>query len=154
MATDPYLSFRFQVEFMGVIRAGFSEVSGLDVEIEIEEYWEGGINQYMHKLPKGVKHSNLVLKKGLAESSLLWEWHYAAQLGVMTPTPGRIIMYDSQGNENIYWAFFDAYPVKWSGPQLKGDDNSVAIESLELAHSGLLKLSSLVALGSSVASMI
>jgi phage tail-like protein len=35
------------------------------------------------------------------------------------------------------WTFEQAYPVKWSGPQFKADDNAVAVETLELAHEGM-----------------
>jgi phage tail-like protein len=31
------------------------------------------------------------------------------------------------------WNIENAYPAKWTGPQLKADDNTVAVETLELA---------------------
>jgi len=49
----------------------------------------------------------------------------------------RIIVLDSQGEEKLSWRCLHAWPVKWSGSDLKGDANTVAIESLELAHGGL-----------------
>ena len=49
---DPYLSFRFLVEIPGLIVGGFLDVSGLQAETEIEEKPEGGVNDYVHKLPK------------------------------------------------------------------------------------------------------
>ncbi len=69
---DPYFSFQFLIEINGLITGGFSEVSGLQVEIETEEYREGGTNDYVHKLPKGTKYSNLVLKRGITDSDVLW----------------------------------------------------------------------------------
>lgn len=53
--TDPYLNFRFLVEIHGLIVGGFSEVSGLQSETDIEEIREGGVNDYVHKLPKITK---------------------------------------------------------------------------------------------------
>lgn len=47
----------------------FAEVGGLDVEIEIETVVEGGENTFVHRLPKAAKHSNLVLKRGIADAS-------------------------------------------------------------------------------------
>jgi phage tail-like protein len=32
----------------------------------------------------------------------------------------------------------NAYPVKWTGPELKASAGAVAIESLEFAHEGLV----------------
>jgi phage tail-like protein len=34
------------------------------------------------------------------------------------------------------WIFDNAYPVKWSGPQLKSSEAALAIEELEIAHHG------------------
>jgi phage tail-like protein len=35
------------------------------------------------------------------------------------------------------WYIHQAFPTKWSGPELNATQNSVAVESLELAHQGL-----------------
>jgi phage tail-like protein len=35
------------------------------------------------------------------------------------------------------WKFKRGIPVKWSGPALNASQNSVAVESLEIAHEGL-----------------
>ncbi len=43
---DPYMNFRFRVELGGIISAGFSDVSGLSVETEVETRKEGGENTY------------------------------------------------------------------------------------------------------------
>jgi phage tail-like protein len=66
--TDPYLGFNFVVEIDGIVLGGFSEVSGLQVEIEIQTFREGGVNQYMRQLPGPAKYpSNLIFKRGLTD---------------------------------------------------------------------------------------
>lgn len=135
---DPLFNFKFQVEISGLIRAGFSEVSGIEAEVETEEYKEGGVNGYIHKLPKIAKYPNLVLKRGITDSGFLWNWHLGVVNGIITRLPVRIILQDYQGNEKWFWICLDAYPVKWVGPSFKADDNSTAIETLELVHTGLL----------------
>ena len=74
---DPYLANRFSValELDGIHEANFAEVTGLVVETEVEERHEGGLNQYAHRLPKGSKVANIVLKRGLTDSDRLWNWH-------------------------------------------------------------------------------
>jgi phage tail-like protein len=134
-----YSGFRFLVEIQGVIVGGFSEVSGLQAETEIESIEEGGVNEYVHKLPKKTKYSNIVLKKGLTNSEALWKWHQNFVKGKITRKSGFIIITDIEGNEKWRWHFSEAYPTKWSGPSLKGKRNTLAVESLELAHSGLQK---------------
>jgi phage tail-like protein len=134
---DPYLSFRFKVEVDSVIVGGFSEVSGLQIEIETEDYREGGVNDFVHKMPKVTKFTNLVLKRGITDCDKLWKWHRKAVEGKIERKTGRIILCDFNGNEKWRWEFKDAFPVKWSGPDLKADGSVVAIESLEIAHHGI-----------------
>jgi phage tail-like protein len=136
---DPWLSFRYQVEIKGLIVAGFSAVSGLEAEIETEDYREGGINDYVHKLPKGTKYPNITLKRGMTDSGVLWKWHRDAVNGDIQYKSGAIILIDSQGSERWRWEFEDAYPIKWTGPDFKADSSAVALETLELAHKGIKK---------------
>ena len=137
--SDPYRNFRFKVEIDGLVVGGFSEVSGLHQEVETEDYFEGGVNGYAHKLPKAVKYPNLVLKRGITDADNLWEWQRSVgkkQTKIDRKTI-RIIMLDSEGKEKLAWRCLKAYPVKWGGPDLKGDANTVAMESLELSHCGI-----------------
>lgn len=133
---DPLLSFRFLVEIQGLIVAGFSEVSGLSAETEFDEHQEGGVNEFVYKLPKLSKYPNLVLRKGVTDSEILWGWHHAVTMGKIARTTLHLILLDSEGNEQRRWLFANAYPVKWAGPELKADSNAVAVESLEIAHTG------------------
>ena len=134
---DPLLTCRFQVEIDGLLVAGFSEVSGLQAEIEIEDYREGGVNDHEHRLPGKTKYPNLVLKRGLTDSQVLWKWHCDTVEGKIKRKSGRIILFDASGNETWRWTFEDALPVKWEGPTLKADDSTTAVETLELVHNGI-----------------
>ena len=137
---DPYLSFRFLVEIQGLIVAGFSEISGLQAETETEEVREGGVNDHVHKLPKITKYPNLTLKRGITDSDALWKWHQDVVNGKVKTRTVRVIVMDSEGNEKWHWYFYEAYPVKWVGPDLKADSSTVAIETLELVHNGIKKV--------------
>jgi phage tail-like protein len=136
---DPYLSYRYVVEIDNLIVGGFSEVSGLQTETETEEYREGGVNEYVHKLPKVTKHPNITLKRGITDSDALWSWHQDVINGKIERKKGRIVLLDSEGNEKWHWTFEKAYPVKWTGPDFKADSNAVAFETLELVHTGIKK---------------
>lgn len=136
---DPYLAFNFKVEIRGLVVAGFSEVSGLQAETETEDYREGGLNQYVHKLAKLTKYPNLVLKRGLTDSEVLWQWHQQVVEGTIQRQNGSVILLDATSAEKWRWNFSQAYPVKWMGPDFKADGNSVAIETLELVHNGIWK---------------
>lgn len=136
---DPYLGCRFVVEIDDLIVGGFSEVSGLQVETETEDYREGGVNDHVHKLPKGTKYSNLILKRGITDSDALWKWHQDVVTGKIERKSGRVILQDAEGNAKWLWAVEDLFPVKWTGPDFKADGSAVAIESLELVHRGIKK---------------
>lgn len=135
---DPYTAFNFHVELQGLVVAGFSEVSGLQGEVEVVEYREGGVNEYLHKFPGPLKYpSNLVLKRGIGDGDTLWSWFDETSRGQIKRRNGSILLLDSAGQPSVRWNFVDAYPVRWSGPELKADSSLIAIESLELVHRGL-----------------
>ncbi len=135
---DPYLGYNFAVEISGLVAGGFSEVSGLQAEIEVQEYREGGVNEYIHKRAGPTKYSsNLVLKKGIADSTQLWSWYCDVMQGKVKRRPVDVLLRDSAGEEKRRWKFQNAYPVKWAGPDLKATASEVAVEVVELAHEGL-----------------
>ncbi len=136
----PIKNLKFIVWIGDLECAEFSEVTGLSVEIEMEEYHEGGVNDYVHKLPKGIKYSNIVLKKGIIQKSEeLWDWMQKVTEGVITPKDGSIILLNDDDTMAYLWEIKGAYPVKWSGSDLKALGGEVFIESLELAHCGIRK---------------
>jgi phage tail-like protein len=138
-AADPYATFNFVVELAGVLSAGFSEVSGLQSEVEVTEYREGGNNEFANKVAgPAVYRSNLVLKRGFTDSYELWAWHVATMAAPVVPLPVSVVLRDRAGAPQWRWTFREAYPVKWIGPSLRGSTAEVAIETLELAHHGLL----------------
>ena len=136
---NPYLSFRFLVEVQGLLVGGFSEVSGLQAETETEEVREGGVNDHIHKLPKMTRHQNIILKRGITDSETLWKWHNDVVSGKVERKTVFIILMDSERNEVWQWYLERAYPVKWTGPELRADSSTVAVEALELVHDGIKK---------------
>ena len=128
---DPYKNFNFRVEINGVTSAGFSEVTGLSTEVDCIEYREGG-DLFARKLPGLRKFGNIVLKRGVTKSAELQDWHKNILNGVADRRDGVIILLDEDMTPAVRWKFFNAFPWKWEGPDLKADGNEVAIESLEL----------------------
>jgi phage tail-like protein len=138
---DPFAAFNFLVEIEGVITGGFSEVTGLSAQVESFDYREGGVNEYVHKIPGPATYpSPLTLKRGMSISDALWRWHEEARLGRVHRRSAVVMLLDGKRNPVWIWAFRDAYPVRWSGPELRAGTSAVAIEALELAHRGLVPL--------------
>lgn len=138
-SADPHLGLRFWVDINKIEVAGFSECSGLTIETEVFEYAEGGLNTYTHKVPVRVKYGNITLKHGMDSGQELFAWYEEILGGKMTRRDISIIMYGPENTNPIrQWKLKNAFPVKWSGPDLKSDSGSIAIETLELAHEGLI----------------
>lgn len=140
---DPYRNYRFSVEIDSLIVGGFSEVSGLERELQTEEYNEGGVDRFTHTFPDRMTHPNLTLKRGMTDSDTFWDWIQQVKYGVIDRKNGRIVVMNSTGKEVRGWEFREAYPVKWTGPELRADEGSVAFETVELTHRGLSKVGGL-----------
>ncbi|NDJ16467.1 phage tail protein [Myxacorys almedinensis A] len=134
------MGYNFLVEIGGLIAGGFSEVSGLESEIEVQEYREGGVNGFVHQFPTQVTYPNLVLTQGLTNVDLLWNWYSATAQGIVTLLNGSVLLLDRQRLPVMWWNFRDAYPVKWIGPQFNASNTTeVAVTQLELVHRGITK---------------
>ncbi len=135
---DPFFAYNFLAEVNGLVVGGFSEVSGLQAEVEVQDYREGGLNDYVHKLIGPTRYpSNLILKHGLTDRNELWEWYQQVLQGIIDRRNLSIILLDNAGDERRRWNFLKAYPMRWQGPQLRAAGNEIAVQSLELVHRGL-----------------
>jgi phage tail-like protein len=143
MATrkEPLVNFNFLVEIDGITRAAFHEAGGLDSSVEVIEHREGGQNITTQKLPGQVKFSAISLKWGMSDDTDLYLWHRQWVDGdpAAARKNGSIVLLDRQGQEKARWNFFNAWPSKWTGPSFSAEANDIAIESLELAHEGLVR---------------
>ncbi len=132
-------AFRFVVEIDGIAQAAFTECTLPDLEVETEEVREGGLNEFVHVLPGGLKAGRVRLRHGITGSAELLNWYLQVLQGNVNDAMRQVtvIMYDEALQPLIRWSFADAYPVKWVGPAFKTDGSAVAIETLELAHHGV-----------------
>ena len=134
--TDVFPAYRFYVELDNKKEAVFTEVTGLQIEMEVLEYAEGGNNGFVYRLPGRTKVGNVTFKRGLVTSNAFFDWCLEVASGKVTRRNVSVVMYDVGGREVRRWSFVGAYPVRWVGPQLSTAPEA-AIETLELAHNGL-----------------
>lgn len=139
---DPFVSFNFHVEIDGIIRASFREVSGLDSAVDVVEYREGGDLLSSRKIPGRTRYSNVVLRWGTAGDTDLYAWHQQWLTGdpAATRRGGSIVLLDRQLQEKARWNFVRAWPARWTGPTFNAESSDLAIETLELAHEGVVKV--------------
>ena len=132
---------------------GFTECSGLEMTLDVEDYAEGGRNGNTLKFPTRTKWSNITLKKGLAPGLDLWNWHYGFVEGLGRRKDGVIVLLNALHLPLHIWYFKRGLPLKYSGPTLQADRSAVAVESIEIAHEGIYQVPYLgyaVAAGTSV----
>lgn len=138
----PPACFYFKVAFsatLGMMDTSFQEVTGIGSEIDTEEVVEGGENRYVHRLPKGVKHTQLELKRGIAKISsplVVWcrsvlEADFAVPIVAM---PMTVFLLNEERLPIRAWSFANAYPVKWEVEPFQSTKNEVAIEKIVLSY--------------------
>jgi len=142
MSDYPLPGFYFRLTFpleLGLADTSFKEVSGMSMEMGIEEIAEGGENRFKHRVPTGAKYQNLVLKRGVTSSiSLLSLWCEATIGGGLSSTIITQTVILSLLDEDSFpiknWSFINAWPVKWEFSPLDSMKNEILIESLELSY--------------------
>lgn len=139
----------------------FSEVNGLNAEIEMEEYHEGGNNTRTLRFAKWGRYPNLVLRRGVTPNTDLWDWGYQVLYGSSAPIrkSGFILLNDRGGGiagamgrptglnlpvldltPIALWFFRNGLPERLQGPGLNATSNEIAIETLEISHEGLMRI--------------
>lgn len=136
-----------------VALGGFSECSGLEMSMQPEEYKEGGRNGTVLKFPNRVTWSNITLKKGVGSGTALWDWHYGFVEGKGKRRDGLIVLLNDLHLPNNIWYFRRGLPVKYTAPSMNATQNTVAIESIEIAHEGIYQVP-FVGLGAAAASAV
>ena len=120
---------------------GFTECSGLEGTLLVEEYSEGGENSFVHKFPTRMTYSNLTLKRGMGLTDELWNWHFDYVNGKGKRRDGVITLRNEALVPVKTWIFKEGLPLKWTGPMFNASQSAVAFESIEIAHHGLVLLS-------------
>lgn len=141
--TRPPFTGHFSFSVGGIEIGTFTEVSGLSVQVEVEEVAEGGQNQFVHKLPGRVSWPPIVLKRGVADPDSLFAWlaetsweNFAGEGDRLVRQEGEVALLDASGEVVRRWEFEAAFPVKWNGPTLAASSGDVAVEELEIVHHG------------------
>ena len=124
-------AFRFIVD-VGGVKAAFTECTLPVMELETEEIKEGGLNDTLRIVPGRRKSARITLKNGVGKSDIV-AWCSKTMGGKFERKKITVTLQDVEKQTVAVWNIEDAYPTKWTGPQLKADANSIAIQTLELA---------------------
>lgn len=140
----PVPKFNFEVIFpKGII--SFQEVSGLVVENEFLEYRNGSDRFLTPERRAGMRKAGSVnFKKGIISGDMdVYDiYDDFVQRKNYYPTIGQhmnvtVNLKDESGETVRTWMIWWAVPTKLSTEALNATDNSIALEELELSHSGI-----------------
>jgi phage tail-like protein len=123
---------------------GFQECTGLEIEMDVQEYQEGGRNDGVIRRAGRAKYSPLTLKRGMffsggAVNRELWSWIQGVVSGVrpIARYDGVVQVFDVGDTVLATWVFDRGLPAKIRGPELNAKTGEIAIEELQIAHEGL-----------------
>jgi len=140
----PYTQFNFLVDLgTGITEgpeAGFQEVSGIGMEVEVIEYRNGNAKEnHVTKLTGLSKYPNVTLKRGLIGSLSLYQWIDQIRNG--DPGGLRTVVIQLQNEDHtqvVYaWKLLRARIVKHVSGPLNGKGTDVAMEEMVLAYERL-----------------
>ncbi len=139
--TAPYPSYNYLVDLKGPRDpekplGGFSDVAGLKTELHISEYRDGNDSaNFVHKYCGMHTSADVTLKRGLVDTTDLWDWITDARTnGSSAQRDVTITLRDEANNPVQIFKLYAVTPKGYTGPTLSGKGaGDVAIEELVLA---------------------
>lgn len=144
-ADAPFTTFNFQVEFTVsaissqlICRGEFSEVDGLEMNMQPKTIREGGNPAGPVHLTGVVGYGSLTLKRGMTQNLDLWRWFEMASnpafLGLRAD--GEIVLRSSLGGDDsvVVFSLTRCVPTRAKAPQFSAKDGQVAIEEFTIAY--------------------
>jgi len=124
---------------VGTIVGGFSDVSGLGMEVKYSDYRNGNerVNTARH-VQNTHTLDEVTLKRGLIGSADVFQWLKTVRDGEADARDITITLLDEARNPVITWKLHRVQPKKWTGPTLAAKGGGeVAMEELHLVHEGI-----------------
>lgn len=135
----PLPVFHFSVDWGGT-RLAFSEVTGLNIEAQVIEYRDGLSPEFSTiKMPGLKKFGNITLKRGVfAGDNEYHQWLNTIKMNKPERRDITISLLNEEHSPVMVWKVKNAWPTKLTSPDMKANGNEAAIESMEIAHEGIV----------------
>lgn len=130
-------AYHFMADWSGT-RTGFSEISGLSMNVSVTELTNGADPMHStRKIPGRMHYSNIILKRGIVKGdSDFYNWMQSINMSTVDRRNIVVSLLDENHLPVVSWKIKNAFPVRFSGPILIANASSIAIEELELTHEG------------------
>lgn len=137
----PYSQFNYLVDLgtgdTDTVTAGFSEVSGLGMEITVTEYRNGNEKDNApRKINAMYKVPDVTLKRGVIGATDLYEWLDQVRNGAQDEALRAVtvqLLSEDRAAVAMTWKLSGARIMKYTGPTLNGTGTEVAVEEIVLA---------------------
>ncbi|MFF5333564.1 phage tail protein [Streptomyces sp. NPDC013181] len=116
----------------------FHTCSGLGAEVEVEQYAEGGNNGFAWQLPGRITWTNITLTRPVTADTLKIARWLSETTQRVERKDGEIVALRPDLTRIISWQIQGIVPVRWQGPSFDPASSQAAIETLEIAHEGLV----------------
>ena len=104
----------------------------------IGEFREANGLEHPVKLPGVHKLGDVTLKRGVVDSSNLWNWMTQVRSGGPSRRWDAVVTLRNEAGQPVQsWKLNHAKPVRYTGPTLGGTGNDIAIEELILEHESI-----------------
>ena len=134
---ETYGKYRFMVEIDGIVHAGFREVEGLNVTVDVWEIRDGNEATAPMLEPGLVHYGPLVLRDGLTKNTELWNWMKKTIDGKVERKNLSVIVLDSKGIEVARFDLSGAWPSSWKLGKLDSLGVGPVIEELVVQYESL-----------------
>lgn len=137
---DPYLASNFKLVINGITEASFKEVAGLGARFELLSWREAGNNSIVRAIPGQVTYPPVTLRSGVTSSRSMWDWLMATMERRLFRRSVHVVVLDPSGSHEVLrWHLQNAWPQEWAGEPLDTMSRSFFIQTLVLAHDGLVR---------------
>ena len=127
-------NYKFLVDLGDGNQVNFEEVILPESEVEIIEYRDGSdILSSSRKIPGRVKYTNLILKRGLTQSSELYDWFKQSKNGTPDLRDISVKILNKENEPVATWKLSNCWPTKYSGPVLNSTQSELTMEVIEIA---------------------
>jgi phage tail-like protein len=136
----PVPKFYFLLNWGNDIDIPFQEVSGLEIDAQPIGYRHGSNPTFSEiSMPGLVKHGNITMKKSVfTQDNAFWDWYVKVKNSTLERQNVVIKLMDDSGHSVMVWELTNAWPTRLSASELNAEGSEVAIESIEIAHEGLV----------------
>lgn len=122
----------------------FQECIGLELaqdliniyEVTPQRWATSGFGKVVRtKIPGNIKAENLIFRRGMTNSSTLWNWIEAVYSGKWSQQrrDGSLTIFDQAGNSQLRLDILGAWPVRYQAADVNSESGEIEIEELEVA---------------------